>query len=232
MDGALPDDPETARAVQGRLRGQVRLEPLDRPVSRVGGVDSAFLTDRVVAVVVVLRYPELEVVEEAIAALPIPFPYVPGLLSFREGPAILEAFQRLHTLPDLLLFDGQGIAHPRRLGIASHMGLLLDRPAVGVAKSRLVGTYDAVGLGVEKGDRVPLMDGGETLGTVLRSRRNVRPLFVSPGHRCNVTDAVSWTLACCTRYRLPEPTRIADKRADVHKRQLRERTDSAPEQEG
>lgn len=221
LDAEFPTDPEAARAEQERLRGNVRLEPCKGPVHLVGGVDASFLSGRVVAVVVVLRYPELVVVDEAVTIRPVPFPYVPGLLSFREGPAVLEAFRSLESSPDLILFDGQGIAHPRRLGIAAHMGLLLDRPAIGVAKSRLIGSYNEAALDREKGARVPLRENGEELGAVVRSRTNVRPLFVSPGHRCDVTTAVDWTLACCARYRLPEPTHVADKRAGEHKRRLR-----------
>ncbi|MFP4560483.1 MAG: deoxyribonuclease V [Thiohalorhabdus sp.] len=219
--GAFPTDPGAAREVQERLREWVRLEPFRGPVERVAGVDAAFLGDRVVAVVVVLRFPELTLEEETFAVRAIPFPYVPGLLSFREGPAVLEAFRALANSPDLILFDGQGIAHPRRLGIAAHLGVLLDRPAIGVAKSRLTGTFDEEALGAEKGARVPLLDGGEVLGAVVRSRTNVRPLFVSPGHRCDADSSVDWTLACCTRYRLPEPTRLADRRAGEHKRERR-----------
>ncbi|KPV40507.1 hypothetical protein AN478_06245 [Thiohalorhabdus denitrificans] len=207
--------------MQEGLRQRVRLEPYHGPVERVAGVDAAFLGDQVVAVVVVLRFPELTVEEEAVAVRPVPFPYVPGLLSFREGPAVLEVFRAVANPPDLILFDGQGIAHPRRLGIAAHLGVLLDRPAIGVAKSRLTGTFDEGALGAEKGARVPLTEAGEVLGAVVRSRTNVRPLFVSPGHRCDADSAVDWTLACCTRYRLPEPTRLADRRAGEHKRERR-----------
>ena len=219
---SFPADPAAAREIQERLRRQVRLEPLAAAVDRVAGVDAAFLPDRVVAVVTVLAFPELSPLEEAVAEAPLTFPYVPGLLSFREGPAILEAFRRLRAAPDLILFDGQGIAHPRGRGIAAHIGVLLDRPAIGVAKSRLVGEADPAALGSEKGARLPLVLAGETVGALVRSRTNVRPLYVSPGHRVTVDEAVSWTLACCTRYRLPEPTRLADKHAGWHKRRLRE----------
>jgi deoxyribonuclease V len=156
--------------------------------------------------------------EESVGVRPLAFPYVPGLLSFREGPAVLAALAGLASHPDLLLFDGQGIAHPRRLGIAAHMGVLLDRPSIGVAKSRLTGEADLTALGEAKGSRVPLLEGDERLGMVLRSRDRVRPLYVSPGHRVTVDEAADWALACCTRYRLPEPTRLADKAADRCKR--------------
>jgi len=217
----FPTDPAVARELQEELRLRVRLTPFSAPVSRVAGVDAAFLGDRVVAAAVLLRYPELTVEEEATATAPIPLPYVPGLLSFREGPAVLAALDRLAGVPDLFLFDGQGIAHPRRLGIAAHLGVLLDRPAIGVAKSRLVGEADEAALGEEKGQWLPLTDDGEVIGGLVRSRSRVRPLYVSPGHRCTVDDAVAWTLACCTRYRLPEPTRSADALAAREKRRLR-----------
>jgi len=219
-DPRFPTDPGEARELQERLRRAVRIEPLTASVDRVAGVDAAFLPDRVMAVAVVLAYPGLEVLEEAVGVAPLAFPYVPGLLSFREGPAILAALDQLQQAPDLLMFDGQGIAHPRRLGIAAHIGVLLDRPAVGVAKSRLSGEADVDALGPEKGARVPLRQDHETIGAVLRSRERVRPLYVSPGHRVSVEDAVTWTLACCTRYRLPEPTRLADKGAAREKRRL------------
>ena len=219
-DPRFPDDPGEARALQQRLAGAVRREPLVGPVNLVAGVDAAFLPDRVVAVAVLMAYPHLGLVEEAVATAPLTFPYVPGLLSFREGPAMLAAIGRLRQRPDLLLFDGQGIAHPRRLGIAAHIGVLLDLPAIGVAKSRLAGEADEAVLGPEKGARVPLVLDGETVGALLRSRDRVRPLYVSPGHRVTVDDAVAWTLACSTRYRLPEPTRLADKGANWHKRRL------------
>ncbi|HKL77387.1 MAG TPA: deoxyribonuclease V [Gammaproteobacteria bacterium] len=216
----FPTDPAEARAVQEALRGRVRLDPFSGPVARVVGVDAAFLGDHVVAAAVLMRYPELIVEQEATATAPVPLPYIPGLLSFREGPAVLAALERLAAVPDLYLFDGQGIAHPRRLGIAAHLGVLLDRPAIGVAKSRLTGEVDEAALGEDKGEWLPITADDDTIGALVRSRRRVRPLYVSPGHRCTVTDAVAWTLACCTRYRLPEPTRAADALAAREKRRL------------
>ncbi|NEQ34486.1 MAG: deoxyribonuclease V, partial [Leptolyngbya sp. SIO4C5] len=139
------------------------------------------------------------------------FPYVPGLLSFREVPTILVALSQLQTEPDLLLCDGQGIAHPRRLGIASHLGLLVDLPSIGVAKSRLTGTHAEVP--PEKGSWVPLQDKGETIGAVLRSRTNTKPLYISSGHRVSLETAIAYVLQCTPKYRLPETTRWADKLA-------------------
>ncbi|MEF8793745.1 deoxyribonuclease V [Thiohalorhabdus sp.] len=219
-DPRFPIRPEEARKLQDELRSRVRREPLSPSVTKVAGVDAALLKDRVVAVATLLSYPGLEVLEEATGLAPLELPYVPGLLSFREGPAVMEALDQLRRAPDLVLLDGQGIAHPRGLGIAAHIGLLQNRPAIGVAKSRLVGEADEAALGPDKGARVPLSVEGEPVGAVVRTRSRVRPLYVSPGHRVTVDDAVTWTLACCTRYRLPEPTRLADKQAGWHKRRL------------
>jgi deoxyribonuclease V len=146
-------------------------------------------------------------VEYAIATRPATFPYIPGLLSFREGPVILDAMNKLSAAPDLLIFDGQGVAHPRRLGIASHIGLLLDLPSIGCAKSRLCGQHEEPGL--ERGSHVPLMDKGETIGSVVRTRSGVKPVFVSVGHRLDLRTSVEYVLACCRGYRLPETTRRA-----------------------
>ncbi len=191
--------------------------PLSGPIRRIAGVDAAFTKTRVVAVATLFSYPELERIEEGIGIRPLELPYIPGLLSFREGPAVLEAIGGLRRSPDLLLFDGQGIAHPRRLGIASHLGVLLDRPTVGVGKTRLTGHADEEDLPRGKGASLPLVEDGEVLGALLRSRKGVRPLYVSPGHRVTVTGAAGWTLACCTRYRLPEPVRRADRAAAQQK---------------
>jgi len=158
-----------------------------------------------------MAWPGLEIVERSVTRVPTTFPYVPGLLSFRELPAVLAAFGKLAQIPDLLLCDGQGIAHPRRLGIASHLGLWLDLPAIGVGKSKLVGSYHEPG--PTKGDSSPLLDDDEIIGAVLRSRDRVRPLFVSPGHRVSIATATHWALATTTRYRLPEPVRAADRLA-------------------
>ncbi|MFN5514187.1 MAG: deoxyribonuclease V, partial [Cyanobacteriota bacterium] len=159
--------------------------------------------------IAVLNYPELRVQETALAQLPLTVPYIPGYLSFRELPVLLAAWEHLHCDPDLILCDGQGYAHPRRFGLACHLGLALDKPTIGVAKSLLTGRHDPVPS--QKGAWVPLLDGSETLGAVLRSRANVRPLYISVGHRLSLEDALIWTQNCLTRYRLPEPTRLADK---------------------
>jgi deoxyribonuclease V len=164
------------------------------------------------AAIVVLRYPDLSPVEGVTADAPLVFPYVPGLLAFREGPAVLAAWDKLQTKPDLLMFDGQGIAHPRGIGIASQMGLWLERPSIGVAKSRLYGFH--ADPGPRRGDRVELCDErnrSRVIGAVLRTRDKVNPLYISPGHLIDLQTSLEFVLKCCTGYRLPEPTRWAHK---------------------
>lgn len=199
--------PREAVVVQRELAGLVLQEPMPRPPHTVAGVDMSVRRGSVQASVVVLEVATLRPVAEALWRGPVTWPYVPGLLSFREIPALLHALEQLDVLPDLILADGQGVAHPRRFGIASHLGVLLDRPVIGVAKSRLVGTHDVVE--DEAGSRTPLFDGAEVIGMVVRSRHGVKPLYVSVGHRVDLEQAVEWTLACVTRYRLPEPSRRA-----------------------
>jgi deoxyribonuclease V len=179
----------------------------------VGGVDVGFEQDGAIAraAVAVLRFPELELCDQTWARRPTAFPYVPGLLSFREVPVVLDALDQVGLRPDLLLCDGQGTAHPRRFGLACHLGLLADIPTIGVAKSRLVGEHDE--LSMHKGAWVPLRDGEETIGAVVRSRKGVRPVYVSPGHRVSLPTAIRYVLACTTRYRLPETTRCAHRLA-------------------
>jgi deoxyribonuclease V len=154
-----------------------------------------------------LSYPELEIVEVEAFETDLCFPYVPGLLSFREAPPIIELFGKLRNKPDLLVVDGQGVAHPRRLGIASHLGLWLGIPTIGCAKSRLCGTHDDIG--GFAGSRVALKDGEEVIGEVLRSRAGSRPLYISVGHKINLEKAVEWVIVLTKGYRLPEPSRLA-----------------------
>jgi len=165
------------------------------------------------AAVVVLDFPGLTLREQAIARLPTRFPYVPGFLSFREAPAVLAAMKKLHTRPDLILCDGQGLAHPRRFGLACHLGLLLDISSIGVAKSRLTGTHGDVP--EQKGGWVALEDKGEVVGAVLRTRTGVKPVYVSIGHRISLATAIDYVLRCTTCYRLPETTRHAHRLASV-----------------
>jgi deoxyribonuclease V len=205
--------PKEAIALQTALRGRVVREDRIGDVRRIAGVDVGFEQDGRVtrAAVAVLAYPELALVEEVVVRVATTFPYVPGLLSFREAPAVLAAFEKVRVAPDLILYDGQGIAHPRRFGIASHVGLLLDCPSIGVAKTRLVGAHKMPAN--RRGAWAPLRDAGEEIGAALRTRAGVKPLYVSIGHRVSLETAVRWTLACVTRYRLPETTRWAHRLA-------------------
>jgi deoxyribonuclease V len=175
----------------------------------VAGGDVAFTRDgkHLIAGWVVWDIDAQAVVETAVALLPVRFPYVPGLLSFREAPALIAAARKLEIEPDAFMFDGQGLAHPRRFGIACHVGLLIDRPSLGCAKSRLCGEADAPA--AARGSSQPLHLDGRTLGRVVRTREGVKPVFVSVGHRMTLQNAVRLTLRCCTKYRLPEPTRLA-----------------------
>lgn len=201
---------EEALAIQRRLRPLVRQEgslALD-DIRTVAGVDVSY-GEVGRAAVVVLSFPALEVLEEVAFEGAVRFPYVPGLLSFREGPLALAALERMKTPPDVLMFDGQGYAHPRRLGLASHLGVYLDMPSIGVAKSRLVGTYAEPGPNI--GDRSPLVHRGEVVGVALRTKLRTNPLFVSAGHKLDLETAVAVVLRSLRGYRLPEPTRLADK---------------------
>ena len=214
--------PAKARAIQQELATEVRLAPL-KPVARVAGLDCAFGGGRVFAAVVAWDVERRQVIERRALSLPAPFPYVPGLLSFREAPALLAALRRLCAPVDALLCDGQGIAHPRRFGLACHLGVLLGLPAVGCAKSRLIGDWAEPG--PERGERAPLMQGEERIGTVLRTRTGIKPLFVSPGHLCDFEGAAELVLRCGGGLRLPEPVCLADRHVGEFKRQrLSQRT--------
>lgn len=203
--------PARARELQRELAARVdRHDPPGFAPQRVAGVDVGFedggATTR--AAVVVLDIDTLQPLDCAIARRPTHFPYVPGLLSFREIPAVLDALALLQTLPDVLLCDGQGIAHPRRLGIAAHLGVLTGLPSLGVAKSLLTGSHGEVP--EQPGQWTPLLDRGETIGAVLRTRAGCKPVYISGGHRISLATAVALVLRCTTRYRLPETTRWAD----------------------
>jgi len=202
--------PEEAVRIQTEFRDRLVLKWDRRPVSTVGGVDVSIQGEFTRAAIVVLRYPELTPIEATVESTALVFPYIPGLLAFREGPAVLAAWSQLQNKPDLLMFDGQGIAHPRGVGIASHMGLWLEHPTIGVAKSRLYGLHGEVG--TKRGDRADLLDkNGNLIGAVLRTREKTNPLYISPGHLMDVPHAVEFVVACCAGYRLPEPTRWAHK---------------------
>ena len=202
-------DPSEARRIQEALAPRVRTKAVVRSPALVAGADVSFSRERslVFAAVLVFRFRDLEPVEQVSAQGPASFPYVPGLLTFREGPVMLAAFARLRSRPDVVIFDGQGIAHPRRLGLATHMGLWLGLPTVGCAKSRLIGRHEEPG--PHRGDAAPLMDGDEQIGEVLRTRDRVRPVFVSPGHLADFASARRIVLDCGRGRRLPEPTRQA-----------------------
>lgn len=209
-----------AIALQKDLAGRVRLTDSSSGwPATVAGVDVSYQRhgELFFAAVVVLRLADLTPVEQVTACRRGSFPYVPGLLSFRELPVVLDAFRRLRQAPEAVLVDGQGIAHPRRLGLASHLGLWLDLPTVGCAKSRLCGEHGAVG-GL-KGERTPLLIDQDQVGAVLTSRSGVKPLYISPGHRIGIDRAVELVLRCCGRYRLPEPTRLAHSAANRARQQ-------------
>jgi deoxyribonuclease V len=205
---------DEAVKIQEQLTSEVITEDqLKEPVQYVAGVDMGFEENGTIsrAAVAVLSFPDLQLQETSIAHRPTTFPYIPGFLSFREIPAVLDALEKIQTIPDLILCDGQGIAHPRRFGIACHLGLLVDIPTIGVAKSLLIGKHDD--LPETKGSWQPLIHKGETIGAVLRTRMGVKPVYVSSGYKVSLPTAIDYVLRCTTKYRLPETTRIADKLA-------------------
>jgi deoxyribonuclease V len=211
---------EQWKAKQAELRGRMVVAPLKAVPRYVAGADAAFADDvgKVVAVAVVYDRQEQRMVEVAHAVRPLEVPYVPTFLSFREGPAVAEAIGKLKHPFGVVCFDGQGYAHPRRCGLATHMGVTLDVPAIGCAKSRLIGTHDEPG--EKAGDSAPLMHKGEQIGLVLRTKDKTNPVYVSIGHRVDLASAVKVLLACRTKYRIPEPTRLADIEVAVVKKRL------------
>ncbi|MGH8580614.1 MAG: deoxyribonuclease V [Gammaproteobacteria bacterium] len=207
--------PKQAIALQNELRTCVMACDAFPTIERVAGVDVGFESNGRItrAAVVVLSFPNLAVIEHAIARCETRFPYVPGLLSFREAPAVLEALTKLNSPPNVLLCDGQGLAHPRRFGLACHLGVVTDLPSVGVAKKRLLGDHEAPPEG--RGTWTELHERDEIIGAVLRTRVDVKPVFVSVGHRISLKSAVLLVMACVTRYRLPETTRLAHRLASA-----------------
>ena len=209
---------EAAVAIQQQLSTEViTCDQFSEPVQYVAGVDMGFEANGTIsrAAVAVLSFPDLQLQETAIARRPTTFPYIPGLLSFRELPAVLAALEQISTIPDLILCDGQGIAHPRRFGIACHLGLITNMPTIGVAKSLLVGKHEEVP--ATKGSWQPLQHRCEIIGAVLRTRPGTKPLYISTGHRVSLPTAIDYVLRCTPKYRLPETTRIADKLASNKK---------------
>ncbi len=199
--------PAEAMSIQQRLRDKVSQETAFAQVRTVAGIDVGVRDDIAKAAVVVLDYPGLTPIDQSTAEQPVPFPYIPGLLAFREGPAVLKALEKLTTEPDLFIFDAQGLAHPRRMGLATHIGLIIDRPSIGCAKSHLWGTYHEPG--PERGAYTYLRDGDEIIGAVVRSRSEVQPVYVSVGHKVDLQTAIRYVLNCCRGHRLPETTRWA-----------------------
>jgi deoxyribonuclease V len=219
-----PPDFAAARVAQAMLAQRVIRHDEHGPIRLIGGVDvssTRFDPDRQVhAAIVVLSLPDLHPVARAAVTRRATLPYVPGYLGFREIPALLAAWHALDLKPDLLLVDGHGLAHPRGFGIATHLGVVLDLPSIGVAKSLLVGAPEA-GLGDEVGATVPLIWKGEQLGTALRSRAGANPLYLAAGHRVSLESGVQWVRRCLTRYRLPEPTRLAHLAANAERQRAR-----------
>lgn len=205
--------PSKAKEIQQGLRSRVSTERTFGQVSTVAGVDVSIKDGVARAAIVVLSYPGLTPLDYSLAELPAEFPYIPGLLAFREAPAVLAALDKLKAEPDLFIFDAQGLAHPRRLGLATHLGVIIDKPAIGCAKSRLCGSHHEPGS--ERGSFAHLYDGDEAacaseiIGAVVRTRTGVSPLYVSIGHQVDLPAAIEYVLGCCTKYRLPETTRYA-----------------------
>lgn len=203
-----PSNIRDARDVQEELSHEVKITPLGMQPEYIAAADAAFTDNEIISAVCIYKYHGLEYLEHVIAARKITFPYVPGYLTFREGPAIMEAIKKLKTMPDVIIFDGQGIAHPRGLGIASHIGVLLDIPAIGCAKSRLIGTFKEPGK--RKGQWSHLIHNKKIVGAVLRTRDNVRPVFVSAGHKIDIETSVDIIVHCTENFRIPLPQRCAD----------------------
>lgn len=201
--------PKEAAAEQLKLAGQVEITEFRGKISLVAGTDLSYdrANDMLFAAVLVFSFPDLELIETQSTIAKSTFPYVPGLLSYRELPPLLECFRKLRNVPDIVLCDGQGIAHPRRFGLASHLGILLKIPTVGCAKSRLTGSGNEPGL--EKGKWSPLNDEGEEIGRIVRTRTGVKPMYISVGHLCDIETATEVTIKCCIKYRQPEPNRLA-----------------------
>ena len=193
--------------IQLQLKKKVSLGKNFSKIEKIAGADVSYYRDKAIAGIVVLEFPYLKIIERKFFIYTVKFPYIPGLLAFREGPALLGAFERIRIEPDVIIFDGQGIAHPRRMGIATHIGLFLDKPTIGCAKSRLSGNYSS--LGKERGSYSLLKDKQEVIGAVVRTKGEVKPIFVSPGNKIDLDTSIKIVLKCTGKYRLPEPIREA-----------------------
>ncbi|MEN6321623.1 MAG: deoxyribonuclease V [Syntrophaceae bacterium] len=208
-----------AVTIQQNLKSQLILHDRDLPkeIHTIAGTDISYsrYSDLFFAAVVLLEYPTMKLIEETSFRERVSFPYIPGLLSFREGPAVLKAFESLQNVPDVVIFDGQGIAHPRGIGLASHIGLFLNIPSIGCAKKRLVGSYDEVGQ--KMGDYSDLILDDQIVGAALRTKEKVKPVFISPGHKISMRRAIDVVLSCCRGYRLPEPVRRAHLAVNSHR---------------
>jgi len=212
------DDISEARKIQEHLKKEIKLSSFKKSISCIAGVDAAFFADKVIAVATFYTYPGLLHIKDLYSVEKVSFPYIPGFLSFREGFAIMKALCKSDIQPDVILFDGHGIAHPKGIGVASHMGVILKTPSIGCAKSRLVGDYEEPD--AEKGSWEPLFYKGDRVGVVLRTRTNVKPVFVSPGHLIDIDISVKIILGCTLKYRMPEPLRRADKLSKALKKSL------------
>ncbi|MEE9442020.1 MAG: endonuclease V [candidate division Zixibacteria bacterium] len=209
-----------ALVIQSKLRGQIQIRKLDGVIEKIGAVDTVFdqESNLLIAAACVFSYPDLEVIEQKTASAKAKFPYIPGLHVFREGPVILKALEKLATCPDLILFSGHGIAHPRKIGLASHIGLITDIPSIGCARKKLVGYFQNPGM--KQGDYSDLLYDNARVGIAYRSRENIKPIFISPGHLCDVSGAGEIVTRCISRYRMPEPLRAAHKLVGERKREL------------
>ncbi len=200
------------------MRQQVVLQKPDFDLKLLAGCDSSFIGENILSVFVVLSFPELQLVESVWHYAPVELPYIPGFLAFREAPNLVKAYQKLQHIPDLIMVDGHGIAHPRRLGIASQLGVSLNKPTMGVAKKVLTGRHEEPAMG--KGSITPLTHRGEHIGDVVRTKDKVKPVFVSPGHLMDLGSATAVALQTAIKHKLPEPTRLADHYAEVYKKEV------------
>ncbi len=200
-------DIAAAKKIQLDFQEKIILQHLQQPINFIAGADVSYSQklNKSFSAVTVFKYPEMEIVEQKMSTGIVKFPYIPGYLTFREAPALLSSFEKLTTTPDLILFDGQGIAHFRKMGLAAHLGLFLDLPSIGCAKSRLLGTYKIPG--IEKGDKSDLLYQNNCIGAVVRTRTAVKPVFISPGYKITIEEAVEWILKTCSKYRIPDPIR-------------------------